>query len=60
MADLPTGTVTFLVTDIAGTTRWEQHREAMYTHVELQIVDSSRRSELTDAASSHHTGTALA
>ena len=30
MADLPTGTVTFLFTDIEGsTTRWEQHREAM-------------------------------
>ncbi len=32
MADLPTGTVTFLFTDIEGsTTRWEQHREAMQT-----------------------------
>src|SRR3712207_6769519 len=30
MADLPTGTVTFLFTDIEGsTTRWEQHREAL-------------------------------
>src|SRR3712207_3835257 len=30
MPDLPTGTVTFLFTDIEGsTTRWEQHREAM-------------------------------
>ncbi len=30
MAELPTGTVTFLFTDIEGsTTRWEQHREAM-------------------------------
>jgi predicted ATPase/class 3 adenylate cyclase/DNA-binding CsgD family transcriptional regulator len=30
MADLPTGTVTFLFTDIEGsTTRWEQHREQM-------------------------------
>ena len=32
MPDLPTGTVTFLFTDIEGsTTRWEQHREAMQT-----------------------------
>src|SRR5262245_40704122 len=30
MRPLPTGTVTFLFTDIEGsTTRWEQHREAM-------------------------------
>ncbi len=30
MADLPTGTVTFLFTDIAGSTRlWEQHPQAM-------------------------------
>src|SRR3712207_9066946 len=30
MAELPTGTVTFLFTDIEGsTTRWEQHRAAM-------------------------------
>src|SRR5579864_8099205 len=30
MAELPTGTVTFLFTDIEGSTRlWEQHPEAM-------------------------------
>ena len=30
MPDLPTGAVTFLFTDIEGsTTRWEQHPEAM-------------------------------
>ena len=30
MADRPTGIVTFLFTDIEGsTTRWEHHREAM-------------------------------
>jgi class 3 adenylate cyclase len=30
MADLPTGTVTFLFTDIEGSTRlWEQHPQAM-------------------------------
>src|SRR6266849_3222474 len=30
IADLPTGTVTFLFTDIEGSTRlWEQHPEAM-------------------------------
>src|SRR5205809_1040036 len=30
MSDLPTGTVTFLFTDIEGSTRlWEQHPEAM-------------------------------
>ena len=30
MPDLPTGTVTFLFTDIEGsTTHWEQQREAM-------------------------------
>ena len=32
MSDLPTGTVTFLFTDIEGSTRrWEQHPEAMTT-----------------------------
>ena len=32
MPDLPTGTVTFLFTDIEGsTTRWEHHRQAMQT-----------------------------
>ncbi len=32
MADLPTGTVTFLFTDIAGSTAlWEQHPEATRT-----------------------------
>ena len=30
MADLPTGTITFLFTDIEGSTaRWEQRRAAM-------------------------------
>ena len=30
MPDLPTGTVTFLFTDIEGSTRlWQEHREAM-------------------------------
>ena len=30
MVDLPTGTVTFLFTDIEGSTRlWEQHPQAM-------------------------------
>jgi class 3 adenylate cyclase len=30
MAELPTGTVTFLFTDLEGSTRlWEQHPEAM-------------------------------
>ena len=32
MTDVPTGTVTFLFTDIEGsTTRWEHHPEAMRT-----------------------------
>ena len=30
MPELPTGTVTFLFTDLEGSTRlWEEHREAM-------------------------------
>jgi class 3 adenylate cyclase len=46
MADLPTGTVTFLFTDIEGSAAlWEQHREAarqvLVRHDALveQIVD---------------------
>src|SRR4051812_8430064 len=35
MGDLPTGTVTFLFTDIEGsTTRWEHHTQAMKAAVE--------------------------
>ncbi|HVA24292.1 MAG TPA: adenylate/guanylate cyclase domain-containing protein, partial [Chloroflexota bacterium] len=49
MASLPGGTVTFLFTDIEGSTRrWEKHREAMQAavgrHDELlrQAVESNR------------------
>jgi predicted ATPase/class 3 adenylate cyclase len=46
MADLPTGTVTFLFTDIEGsTTRWEHHPEAM--RLALARHDKLLRSVLT-------------
>ncbi len=46
MADLPTGTVTFLFTDIEGsTTRWEHHPEAMRTA--LARHDALLRSVIT-------------
>ena len=39
MPDLPTGTVTFLFTDIEGSTeRWEHDREAMQTAVERYLT----------------------
>ncbi|HLX58881.1 MAG TPA: adenylate/guanylate cyclase domain-containing protein, partial [Ktedonobacteraceae bacterium] len=46
MTDLPTGTVTFLFTDIEGsTTRWEHHPEAM--RVALARHDTLLRSAIT-------------
>ena len=49
MTELPTGTVTFLFTDIEGSTRlWEQHPEAMDRAV-------ARHDEvLREAIHSHH------
>ena len=51
MADLPSGTVTFLFTDIEGSTRlWEEHpdamREALARHDELlrEAIEAQRRS----------------
>ena len=39
MPDLPSGTVTFLFTDIEGSTeRWEQNRGAMATAVQRHLV----------------------
>jgi class 3 adenylate cyclase len=38
MAGLPTGTVTFLFTDLEGSTRlWEQHSEAMHGALSLAV-----------------------
>src|SRR5215467_7173978 len=46
MSEVPTGTVTFLFTDIEGsTTRWEQHPEAMRTA--LARHDALLRSTIT-------------
>ena len=50
MADLPRGTVTFLFTDIEGSTeRWERDRQAMTATVERHIA-------LLDAAIQVHAG----
>src|SRR5260370_35220829 len=47
MSELPTGTVTFLFTDIEGsTTRWEHHPEAMRTA--LARHDALLRSVITN------------
>jgi class 3 adenylate cyclase len=48
MADVPRGTVTFLFTDIAGSTaRWQRDRSAMAAAVERHLA-------LLDAAIQHH------
>ncbi|HWS45894.1 MAG TPA: adenylate/guanylate cyclase domain-containing protein, partial [Acidimicrobiia bacterium] len=50
MAELPLGTVTFLFTDLAGSTRlWDQHPEAMKTALE-------RHDELLRSAVESHDG----
>ncbi|MCD6058136.1 MAG: adenylate/guanylate cyclase, partial [Thermomicrobiales bacterium] len=50
MADLPRGTVTFLFTDIEGSTAlWERDRQAMATAVQRHII-------LLDAAIQAHEG----
>ncbi len=50
MADLPTGTVTFLFTDVEGSTRlWEEHTQAMRTAM-------SRHDALLQAAVEAHGG----
>jgi class 3 adenylate cyclase len=47
MAELPTGTVTFLFTDIGGSTRrWEEHRDAM--GVALAHHDAVLEDAITD------------
>src|SRR5579864_8496828 len=49
-ASLPTGTVTFLFSDIEGSSqRWEQHRDAMKTAV-------ARQEKLMNAAIASHGG----
>ncbi len=41
MADLPTGTVTFLFTDIEGSTRlWSESRGAMDTALRRSVAES--------------------
>ena len=49
MADLPSGTVTFLFTDLEGSTRlWEEHPDAMHDAL-------ARHDELVrEAIESHH------
>ena len=50
VADLPTGTVTFLFTDLEGSTRrWEDDREAMRAAV-------ARHDELLDVSIEGHGG----
>ena len=50
MNDLPSGTVTFLFTDIEGSTeRWERHRNAMAVAVQRHLA-------LLDAAIQAHSG----
>src|SRR5579862_6075312 len=53
MRDLTAGTVTFLLTDIEGSTRlWEQHPEAMRQTL-------ARHDHLAAALIAHHKGTLL-
>jgi class 3 adenylate cyclase len=48
MPDLPSGTVTFLFTDIEGSTAlWERDRAAMHTAVARHIALLNRRSGST-------------
>jgi predicted ATPase/class 3 adenylate cyclase len=50
MAELPTGTVTFLLTDVEGSTRlWEQHPTAMW-------VAAARHDTIVEELVAHHHG----
>jgi class 3 adenylate cyclase len=58
MAELPTGTVSFLITDLEGSTRlWEEHPEAMHAalarHNEIlrEAIEPAGRCECAAGAS---------
>ena len=45
MAELPSGTVTFLFTDLEGSTRlWEEHGDAMGDALRVTMSSSASRS----------------
>ncbi|HLL50787.1 MAG TPA: hypothetical protein VK356_08975, partial [Thermomicrobiales bacterium] len=57
MADLPSGTVTFLFTDIEGSTQlWERDRTAMAAAVERHFQLRAPRSRLMEACCSRPSG----
>jgi class 3 adenylate cyclase len=61
MPELPTGTVTFLFTDLEGSTRlWEEHPEAMRARSSTTRSCAARGGNLTERPGVHRASIARA